>query len=113
MQLPLASQAIVPEEKITRYLLNPTHPVGGSKAAFFLRFGFSQDRLRELAAALLRHAAENEVVATEQTRHGTRYVVDGPMGAPDGSRLNVRTPWYIGIGGGAPRFVTAHPLRRT
>lgn len=65
--------------EIPRYMLNPTHPVGGSKAAFFLHFGFSPDPWRELAAALLRHAAENEVVATEQTRHGTRYVVDGPM----------------------------------
>jgi hypothetical protein len=30
----------VPEKKITHYLLNPGHPAGGSKAAFFRRFGF-------------------------------------------------------------------------
>ena len=47
----------------------------------------------------------------EQTAHGTRYVVDGPLAAPDGSRLNVRSAWYIDPdGGGVPRFVTAHPL---
>lgn len=41
MKLPNAELAIVPEQKITLYLLDPTHPVGGSKASFFLRFGFT------------------------------------------------------------------------
>jgi hypothetical protein len=50
------------------------------------------------------------VVESEQTPHGTRHVVDGPLIAPDGTRLNIRSAWYINPGGGAPRFVTAHPL---
>ena len=41
MKLPNAQSATVREAKITRYLLNPAHPVGGRKAAFFLRFGFT------------------------------------------------------------------------
>jgi hypothetical protein len=37
--------------------------------------------------------------------------MDGPLIAPDGSRLNIRSAWFIYPGGGgAPRFVTAHPL---
>jgi len=67
--------------------------------------------MQRLAEALLRHARENEVAAMEQTAHGDRYVVDGPLTAPDGSRLNIRSAWYINPGGGGiPRFVTAHPL---
>jgi hypothetical protein len=65
---------------------------------------------QRLADALVRHAHENDVVESEQTPHGTRHVVEGPLTAPDGTRLNVRSAWYINPGGGAPRFVTAHPL---
>ena len=110
MKLPNANLATVPEQKITRYLLNPAHPVGGSKAAFFLRFGFTVAEWRRLAEALLQHARAHEVVETEETPHGIRFVVDGPLTAPDGTRLNVRSAWYINPGGGAPRLVSAHPL---
>jgi len=41
MKLPNAHLAVVPERKITLYLLNPAHSAGGSKAVFFLRFGFT------------------------------------------------------------------------
>lgn len=110
MKLPNAQGATVPERKIRLYLLNPAHPAGGSKAAFFLRFGFSDADWPRLAAALLRHAQENEVVRKEETRHGIRYVVDGPLIAPDETVLNVRSAWFIDAGGSDPRFVTAHPL---
>ena len=65
---------------------------------------------RKLADALLRHARANEVVKTEQTPHGRRYVVEGQLIAPDGAGLNVRSAWYIDAVGDAARFVTAHPL---
>lgn len=110
MKLPNAESATVAERKLTHYLLNPAHPAGGSKAAFFLRFGFKVTEWRRLADVLLRHARENGVVATEETRHGTRYVVDGPLSAPDGTSLNVRSAWFIDSGAATARFVTAHPL---
>jgi len=114
MRLPNAHLATVPEQKITRFLLNPAHPAGGSKASFFLRFGFSVADWRGLAEALGKHARENDLaVEGEQTQYGVRYVVDGPLKAPDGSLLNVRVAWYIDAGGIAPRFVTAHPLPRS
>ena len=110
MKLPNVQSATVPERKVTHYLLNAAHPAGGSKAWFFLRFGFTVADWQRLAEALLRHAQENEVVKTEQTPHGVRYAVDGPLTAPDGTSLNVRTAWFINPGSDAPRFVTAHPL---
>jgi hypothetical protein len=110
MKVPNVQLATVPERKVTLYLLNAAHPAGGSKASFFLRFGFTVVNWQRLAEALLRHVHENEVVETEQTRHGTRYVVDGAMAAPDGTVLNVRSAWFIDAGGEMPRFVTAHRL---
>ena len=110
MNLPNAERAAVPERKITHYLLNPGHAVGGSKAAFFLRFGFTAARWTQMAEALLRHARHNEVSSTETTPRGNRYAVDGPLPAPDGTVLNVRAAWFIDSGSTVPRFITAHPL---
>ncbi|HKQ38822.1 MAG TPA: hypothetical protein VJ063_12145 [Verrucomicrobiae bacterium] len=112
MKLPNAHFAFVPELKITGYLLNPAHPAGGSKAAFFLRFGFTIADWRRLAESLVQHAQVHNVVDVEQTRYGTRFVIDGPLTAPDGTVLNVRTVWYIDAGKDKPRFVTAHPLQK-
>lgn len=112
MKLPNVNRAIVPEHKLTHYLLNPTHPVGGGKASFFLRFGFTPENWKTLADALLQHAQTNEVIETNSTRYGVRYVVDGVIISPDGTRLNIRSAWHMIPGSDAPRFVTAHPLPR-
>jgi hypothetical protein len=54
--LPNASRAVVPEAKITRYLLSETHPAGRSKARFFTAHGFSPAQWEVLATALPDHA---------------------------------------------------------
>jgi hypothetical protein len=113
MKLPHAARAIVPERKITHYLLNPAHPTGRSKARFFQHFGYMADKWQILAENLMRHARENEVVAMEPGRYGTRYVVDGFLTAPDGTCLKIRTAWFIDLGTDQPRFVTAHPLPKS
>ena len=110
--VPGVADAIVPRRKVTDYLLSRTHRAGKGKAAFFLRFGFSVTRWEELAEDLRRHARENAVVETGETAFGTRYVVDGPMRAPDGAVLRVRSVWFVERGETQLRFVTAHPLER-
>lgn len=110
MKLPNAEKAIVPKEKITEYLLNPGHPVGRSKALFFMRFGFAREAWEILASALMSHASENEVQNTGTTIYGTRYELHGPLLAPDGTVLNILTAWYINEGTDVPRLVTAYPL---
>lgn len=52
-RLPHADAAQVADAKLTQYLLNPLHPRGDSKATFFLRHGYRQDRPETLRAALL------------------------------------------------------------
>ena len=103
---------MVPERKITLYLLNTAHRACGSKAVFFLRFGFRADQWEHLAGASLGHARRNEVAASEDSPYGNRYVVEGSLLAPDGARLNVRSVWFIESGGREPRFVTAYPLKK-
>jgi hypothetical protein len=110
VKLPKIELASVPERKITGYLLDPAHPVGGGKANFFLRFGFSRANWPEMAVALIAHARNNDVIERRLTRYGVRYAVDGPLTAADGTTLNIRSAWFIDYESDAPRFVTAHPL---
>ena len=112
LKLPHPESAEIPEGKLVGYLLSPSHRSGKSKAAFFSKHGFSGENWQLLAAALRRHATENLLSRVDETAYGARYVVDGPLAAPDGSRLNVRTVWFINHGTAVPRFATAHPLKR-
>lgn len=112
MVLPGVDGAEVDEAKILGYLLSPTHRAGQSKAAFFTKHGFSAEQWQLLAEALRRQAKTGTVSAEKKTAYGMHYVVDGPLIAPDGTRLNVRSVWFINEGTERPRFATAHPLKR-
>ncbi len=111
MKLPNVRAAVVPEGKITGYLLSTTHRDGRHKAAFFLRFGFSVAAWQTLAAALLKHAADHEIAKVESTPFGTRYVVDGTIETPQGRTPSIRAVWFVDAGQDVPRFVTAYPRK--
>lgn len=92
--------------KLVDYLLDLSHPRGGSKARFFLAFGFSRDRPMELADALADH-----VLKTDGVRLGpTKLVVEGRIQAPNGRAPWVRSVWQIEADGVA-RLVTVVPLK--
>jgi len=112
MKLPNIELAEISESKVVKYLLSPTHRAGKSKASFFMQFGFESSRWEDLAEALKQHALDNEVILEEQTKFGTRYVIDGSLKAADGTWLNVRSAWFIDEDSETPRFITAHPLKR-
>lgn len=110
MRLPDLEAAVVPKDKITRYLPSETHRDGRHKAAFFLAFGFTTSRWQTLAGALQKHAADHELAKVEDTPFGTRYVVEGTIETPDGGTPRIRSVWFVDSGQTAPRFVTAYPL---
>jgi hypothetical protein len=110
MKLPQAERAVVPQDKIERYLLNPGHPIGSAKAGFFQRFGFSREHWRVLADALLQHARANPVADSVSDVDGTTYLVEGPLETPSGRQPRLRTVWLVETGQLAPRFITAYPL---
>ncbi len=113
MKLPNYEQAIVPQAKITEYLLSLSHEDGRSKARFFLSFGFSLERWQTLAGALLAHAANYEVAKIEPSPFGLRYVIEGIISAPDGRTPHIRVVWFIETEKDRPRFVTAYPSPRS
>lgn len=79
MKLPNAYLALVEREKLLGYLLNQFHPDNGGKASFFIELGFSCDRWMLLARAFVELAEENEIVASMESMHGIKYIVDGRM----------------------------------
>ena len=110
MKLPNANLAFVEQEKITAYLLNPTHRYGASKARFFVGFGFRLEAWEMLAAALREQGQGYEVTRVRQTGFGPRYEIEGDLAAPDGRRPRLRTVWQVDEGEIAPRLITAYPL---
>lgn len=110
MRLPNQQKAVIPEMKIRGYLSSTSHPYGRHKAAFFKRFGFRAKDWELMSSALRVHAEQSEVVRVEDTEFGSRYIVEGPLRAPDGRAPTVRVVWFIEKGNDRPRLVTVYPL---
>lgn len=109
-KLPNGDRAIVPEAKITRYLLDLTSKEGKAKARFFIAFGFTRDAWEMLAEALKQHALAHAVASTRKTAYGIHYNVEGELQTPDARNHQVRSVWKIGMGETVPALVTAYPL---
>lgn len=112
MRLPNFEEAVIPESKILKYLLDEAHPTGKHKAVFFKRFGFDIERWTVLKIALLQHAADHEISSTLSTTEGIHYVVEGELETPDGRNPQIRSVWVIDMESEMPRFITAYPLAK-
>ena len=109
MQLPNCEHATVAIEKLTHYLLDNDHPVGGKKSRFFSLVGYGQRHASDLQSQLLEIARKGSVSATKQTVHGTKFIIIGLLKTPTGRTIRLRTVWSIDVGQVNPRFVTAYP----
>jgi len=109
-KLPNGDKAIVPQAKITHYLLDLTSKDGESKARFFLAFGFTINAWEIMAAALKQHAATHEIASTRETAYGIHYSIEGALATPDQRNPQVRSVWKIEADEIIPALVTAYPL---
>jgi hypothetical protein len=65
---------------------------------------------KTFARALRQHGKDHDVSASIESRHGTRYSVDGALKTPDGRNPNVRTVWVLAKRSKSPRLVRAYPI---
>lgn len=101
----------VPSGKIVGYFLNADYPKGGSKARFFLSFGFDPGRPEVMADALIGHFILNSGTSVPASQGaGERLVTEGPLVSPDGRNPQVRVVWQREDDGTAWRLITAVPL---
>jgi len=110
MVLPNQEHAIIPTEKLQKYLLSDSHPIGRSKATFFKRLGFSASNLSEFDTAIREILQTQSVQQTLPTAYGTKYMVDGMLEGKAQQGRRIRTVWIIEAEGESPRLVTAYPI---
>jgi hypothetical protein len=108
MPIPNANEATAATEKVRDYLLNPEHPDGGSKAAWFQSLGYVRDRWEELASDLLALAATCDQFATVRTPYGVKYIVKVRIGRKSHRTAGVLAVWIVEAAR-PPRLVTAYP----
>ena len=109
MKLPNIEQAEVAEAKLVDYLLNPLHPIGRTKAAFFMAFGFSPASWKIMRNAFIEHALQYDVTEIAPMTDGIHYLIEGALQCPDNRIPVVRVVWRIDKGMVKPRFITAYP----
>ena len=109
MKLPNADKARIDKTKITEYLLSKSHPDGCNKAYFFCQFGFTVENWEIFAQSLHKHAIDNDVTKTVESKYGSRYSTESTLVTPDGRNPEVRSTWILEKHSTIPRLITAHP----
>jgi hypothetical protein len=102
---PNLARAEFDDRKLTKYALNPEHPVGGNKARVIKsRTGLGIDDAAEVKRQILEKAPAAEPIKGDTDEHGTRWKVDVELTGPDGT-MKVRTGWITDTTG-KTRLVT-------
>jgi hypothetical protein len=97
------------KDKLFRYLLNPTHPIGREKAEFFRRaLGFTQDNLSALARQIVFNP--NTAIATDLTQYGQKFEQIINITGANGRLIDITTVWIKNLDG-VYRLVTAIPTK--
>ncbi len=108
MKLPNGDRAVVSDEKLFQYLLNPNHPVGGPHAHLFEHlFGINLTTPERLRSALLNAAREQEAIPGKASAFGEKYEVRFQMTGKR-KRHTVLSVWSILSGTKVPHLATAY-----
>lgn len=100
--------AVIPPEKLARYLLVPRPK--NDKSRFLAQAGFTLTNPGALEAAIRLLIVDNEAVLERRNEYGAFYQVKGNLKGPDGI-LTVVTIWLLQDVNGEFRFVTLKPAR--
>ena len=111
MRIPAADHALIPREKIVKYLLNLDHPDGGSKAALLTHVGFSADRPEELERALRTQHLSLAAKKGKPSAYGEKYEIVGPLTGAFGE-IMVRSIWITLRDKSVPRLITLIPEKK-
>jgi hypothetical protein len=108
MPFPNADHAVISAEKIRDYLLNTSHPIGGSKAVWFASLGCTLGNWQDLTDDLLQVAQTSEDFIAKSSPFGVKYEVSGALGCPGHRSGSVVSVWIVEEND-PPRLVTAYP----
>ncbi|HWB52909.1 MAG TPA: hypothetical protein VG722_01910 [Tepidisphaeraceae bacterium] len=98
MKLPKGEHAIIDEEKILNYLLDPLHREGRHHAELFRRLiGVTRDSWTHLYDALRTAARDGEAIPGKKSKFGTKYEIRFSMTGPRETRT-ILSVWMIRFG---------------
>lgn len=109
MRIP--KDAIIPDDKITRYLL--VQKARNDKSKFLAKAGFTTENPEALRAAIQSLLETGEAVEDRNNEYGTLYQVTGELVGINGVTLLVVTVWIQRQIDGKFQFVTLKPLKET
>lgn len=110
-RLPHYKQAIIPQEKIGNYLLNPENEKARGKPIFFRKLGYNMKNSSRMISDIKDELGKNKAKQYESDAYGrTNYEVVVQLGLTQKS--SVLTVWAIDKGKNTPRFITAVPYRK-
>lgn len=107
MKIP--DNAVIPEEKLTRYLLVPR--LKDDKAKYLAQAGFTQANPEELLIAIRQLIATNEAVEDNINEYGVFYLVEGNLKGVNNRNLAVATVWLQSKYHESFRFITLKPKK--
>lgn len=100
---------IIPDAKITRYLL--VQKARNDKSKFLAQAGFTQENSEALKAAIQTQALAQDAVEDRSNEYGTFYQVEGDLVGTNGVNLSVVTVWLQRQIDGKFQFVTFKPRK--
>jgi hypothetical protein len=103
------SDAIIPMEKLTAYLLVARE--WDDKSKFLAQAGFVRENPHLLLAAIRQLAATAEAVEDRRSEYGVVLRAEGELAGPNGRALTVVTIWLQAQHDGRVRFVTMKPWK--
>ena len=101
--------ALIPEEKLTDYLL--VEREWDDKAKFLARAGFLRDNSHLLRTAIRDLASTVDAVEDGRNEYGVFLRAEGALAGPNGRTLAVVTIWLQSWADGRVRFVTLKPWK--
>lgn len=99
------------DDKLTRYLLNADHPVGGSKAKWFKEaLGYTQSNMDDLAKQIV--FDPTKAVQTGVTEYGTKFNQSISITGANGKVIDVTFAWMKSAEDDVVRLVTSIPTKK-
>jgi hypothetical protein len=106
--LPNYENAVIPDEKIYDYCLNPYHERGMHKARVFKRaFGLTQQDGHVLKSAILERLDKFEVSSEEENKFGRIFTLRMEI-TIFGKTDEVITSWIVEKGNDYPRLISCY-----
>jgi hypothetical protein len=105
----IPEDAVIPEDKITRYLL--VQQARNDKSKFLAQAGFTTDNPEALKFAIQLIAKSGEAVEDRSNEYGVFYQVVGELVGANGITLSIVTIWLQRQIDRKFQFVTLKPLK--